>query len=98
MASIYTSPAGEDAVMALYNAVLTRWPVPYTTMHLPTRHGTTFVISSGDHTDPPLVLLHGAGTNATRWRDPSASRRWCCSAQVASFPTSGRLWLVRSHC
>jgi pimeloyl-ACP methyl ester carboxylesterase len=64
---IYRSPAGEQAVMALYDAALARWPVPYTPLHIPTRHGTTFVIASGDAAAPPLVLLHGAGTNSSMW-------------------------------
>ena len=65
--SIYKSPAGEQAVMALYDAWLTRWPVPYTALHVPTRHGRTFIIASGEETAPPLVLLHGAGTNSMMW-------------------------------
>jgi pimeloyl-ACP methyl ester carboxylesterase len=67
MPSIYRSPAGEHAIMALYDSWLTRWPVPYTPLHVPTRHGMTFVIASGDAAAPPLVLLHGAGTNSTIW-------------------------------
>jgi pimeloyl-ACP methyl ester carboxylesterase len=67
MRSIYTSPAGERAVMALYDSLLTRWPVPYTALNVPTRHGSTFVIASGAESAPPLVLLHGAGTNSTMW-------------------------------
>jgi pimeloyl-ACP methyl ester carboxylesterase len=65
--SIYKSPAGERAVMALYDSLLTRWPVPYTTLNVPSRHGSTFVIASGEETAPPLVLLHGAGTNSAMW-------------------------------
>jgi pimeloyl-ACP methyl ester carboxylesterase len=67
MRSIYTSPTGEQAVMALYDSLLSRWPVPYTTLNIPTRHGSTFVIASGAESAPPLVLLHGAGTNSTVW-------------------------------
>jgi pimeloyl-ACP methyl ester carboxylesterase len=67
MKSIYKSPAGERAVMALYDSLLTRWPVPYATLSVPTRHGSTFVIASGAESAPPLVLIHGAGTNSTMW-------------------------------
>lgn len=66
-ASIYKSPAGQRAIMAFYDAVLARWPVPHQTRALPTRHGSTFVISSGAEAAPPLVLLHGAGSNAVAW-------------------------------
>ncbi len=67
MQPIYTSAAGEQVVMVLYDSLLRRWPVPYTTLNIPTRHGNTFVIASGEEAAPPLVLLHGAGTNSTMW-------------------------------
>jgi pimeloyl-ACP methyl ester carboxylesterase len=53
--------------MALYDAALTRWPVPHSTLSLPTRHGSTFVVASGAESAPPLLLLHGAGTNSAMW-------------------------------
>jgi pimeloyl-ACP methyl ester carboxylesterase len=67
--SIYRSPAGEKVVMDLYESVLARWPVPHETRMIPTRHGETFVIISGDATHPPLVLLHGAAGNSATWGD-----------------------------
>ncbi len=65
--SIYKSAAGEQEIMTLYDAVLARWPVAYETFRLPTRHGETFVIASGEPSAPPLVLLHGAVSNAVSW-------------------------------
>jgi len=65
--SIYKSPAGERAVMTLYDSMLARWPVPYKALNIPTRHGDTFVIASGKESAPPLVLLHGAGSNSAVW-------------------------------
>jgi pimeloyl-ACP methyl ester carboxylesterase len=65
--SIYKSPAGEREIMALYEAVLARWPVAHETFTLPTRHGETFVIASGEKSALPLVLLHGSASNATSW-------------------------------
>lgn len=67
MSSIYKSLAGEQAVRTLYDGVLTHWPVPHETRTVPTRHGDTFVIASGDAAAPSLVLLHGAGTNSAMW-------------------------------
>jgi len=64
---IYKSPEGKEAVMALYDSFLESWPVPYETMTVATRHGQTFVIASGPQSAPPLLLLHGAGSNATMW-------------------------------
>lgn len=65
--SIYKSPAGERVVMDLYDQALARWPVPYEEHTIPTRHGDTYVISSGEPDAPAMVLLHGAGTNSAIW-------------------------------
>ena len=65
--SIYKSPAGKSQIMALYEAFLAHWPVPCQTFTLPTRHGETFVIASGERSAPPLVLLHGSASNAVSW-------------------------------
>jgi pimeloyl-ACP methyl ester carboxylesterase len=67
VAEIYRSRAGEDAVHAMYRAVLQRWPVPYRHVMVITREGATSVIVSGDAGAAPMVLFHGAGTNATAW-------------------------------
>ena len=47
--------------------MLARWPVPFEPLTLPTRHGPTFVIASGEAGKPPLVLLHGSASNAVSW-------------------------------
>lgn len=65
--TIYKTPQGEQIIMTLYDAALARWPVAYETRMVATRHGETFVISSGDEAAPPLLLLHGAGTNSAMW-------------------------------
>jgi pimeloyl-ACP methyl ester carboxylesterase len=65
--SIYKSKAGKKEIMALYDAVLARWPVAHEAFLLPTRHGDTFVIASGEKSAPPLVLLHGSTSNAASW-------------------------------
>jgi pimeloyl-ACP methyl ester carboxylesterase len=65
--SIYKSPEGKQEIMALYDAALARWPVPYDELRIPTRHGETFVIASGEPSAPPLVLLHGSASNAVSW-------------------------------
>ena len=65
--SIYKSAEGENAIMAWYDAMMAKWPVPYKTRSISTRHGDTFVLSCGKVGAPPLVLLHGAGTNSVMW-------------------------------
>lgn len=47
--------------------MLASWPVKHETQIVSTRHGSTFVIVSGECSADPLVLLHGAGTNSTMW-------------------------------
>lgn len=64
---VYKSPAGKKKIMALYDTALKRWLVSYQTQILPTRHGDTFVIASGEKNAPPLLLLHGSASNAVSW-------------------------------
>lgn len=65
--SVFKSPDGERAIMATYDELLSRWPVPYGALRVPTRHGETFVITAGDPALPPLVLLHAASANSASW-------------------------------
>jgi pimeloyl-ACP methyl ester carboxylesterase len=65
--SIYKSAAGQQAMMDLYDSFLARWPVPYEALTVPTRHGSTFVVASGDASAPPLVLLHGMSMSSAMW-------------------------------
>ena len=65
--SIYKSPEGQEAIMAFYDSVLTQWPAANEKLTIPTRHGDTFVVASGEETLPPLVLVHGSSTNSAMW-------------------------------
>jgi len=65
--TIYKSSEGYTALMAFYDANLKRWPVPYECLTVPTRHGETHLIASGEPDAPPLVLIRGAGGNALLW-------------------------------
>ncbi|NMB88132.1 MAG: alpha/beta hydrolase [Chloroflexi bacterium] len=65
--AIYTSIQGQAEIMSLYQAALDAWPVPYQTRTVPTRCGDTFVLTCGDKACPPLLLIHGASSNATAW-------------------------------
>jgi pimeloyl-ACP methyl ester carboxylesterase len=67
MAAIYKTEAGGRALARRYSELLTRWPVANEQLHLATSQGETFVIASGDKAAPPLVLLHGAGSNSLSW-------------------------------
>ena len=71
--SIYKSDAGRQAVEQRYRETLARWPVPNRQLVVPTRHGDTFIVDSGDAGAPPMVLLHGSGANASMWMHDVAS-------------------------
>ncbi|MTE13875.1 alpha/beta fold hydrolase [Nocardia aurantiaca] len=68
MSAIYKSEAGRAAIAARYREVLRQWPVPAEHLHIPTREGDTFVLASGPQDAPPVVLLHGSGSNNSAWR------------------------------
>lgn len=65
--TIFRSGEGREKIIAFYDSVLRTWPVKYETITVPTRHGNTFIIASGDKNLHPLILLHGPASNATSW-------------------------------
>ncbi len=65
--SNYKTEQGEKNVLSLYDKVLASWPVPHEEQRIDTRHGETFVITSGTAGAPPLLLLHGSCSNAVSW-------------------------------
>jgi pimeloyl-ACP methyl ester carboxylesterase len=67
MTAIYTSPDGARAIEERYRGLLAGWPVPAEHLRVPTREGETFVVASGPPDAPPLVLLHGSGSNTLMW-------------------------------
>ncbi len=64
---IYTSPESQARCLAVYEAALAQWPVPYEQLDLPTRFGNTHIITCGDPASSPLVLLHGQWASAVMW-------------------------------
>jgi pimeloyl-ACP methyl ester carboxylesterase len=67
MTAIYKSEEGACAVQERYGKFLSRWPVPNQQLRIPTSHGETFIVASGDQQAPPLLLLHGSAANSTMW-------------------------------
>jgi pimeloyl-ACP methyl ester carboxylesterase len=65
--SNFKTAAGEAKYIAAYNATLTLWPVPYESLQIATRWGSTHVLASGPPDAPPLMLLHGMNLSATMW-------------------------------
>ena len=67
MSSAYRSPEARRKVIASYDAILARWPVAFESRMLPVSQGETHVLVCGAEEAAPLVILHGAGGNATMW-------------------------------
>ena len=63
----FRSEQARERYLAHYDAVSRRWPVPSTTMIVPTSYGRTFVRVSGPADGPPLVLLPGGGSSLLMW-------------------------------
>lgn len=66
-ADAYRSPEVRRKVIASYDALLAKWPIPFESRMLPASQGQTHVLVCGPAEAAPLVLLHGAGGNATMW-------------------------------
>ncbi len=65
--SQYKSEKARDKAFASHDSILARWPVPYETRFVETGLGRTHLMTYGSNDAPPLVLIHGHGTNATMW-------------------------------
>ena len=66
--SIYKSPDIKAQFMAIYNAKMKDWPVPYEDAFVGTRYGKVHVIVSGIAGAPSLLLLHASGTSSWSWK------------------------------
>jgi pimeloyl-ACP methyl ester carboxylesterase len=67
MAKIYRTPEGGEIIRERYRQILGFWPAPSEQMTIATSQGETFVMACGDRRAPPLVLLHGSGSNSAVW-------------------------------
>ncbi|MEI6874749.1 MAG: alpha/beta fold hydrolase [Spirochaetota bacterium] len=65
--TIWKSPALAAALLERYDRALESFPLPAETRVVPTGAGKTFVLVAGPSGAPPLVLLHGTGSNSLMW-------------------------------
>ncbi len=74
--TIYKSEAGAALLRERYLDALEAWPG--SRAKAPTPEGETFVLISGPAEAPPLVLLHGSGSNSAEWvaRNPALTRHF----------------------
>ena len=83
---IYKSEAGREAIAALYDRLLAQWPAPLEQVFVRTRHGETFVARWGNPAGPPLVLLHGSGSNSATWMGDAAAYAEQCQVYAVDIP------------
>jgi len=60
MASLFTSAAGKEAILGLYDQKLAGLPFPCESLYVETSFGETHLLRTGDPKHPPLVLVHGS--------------------------------------
>jgi hypothetical protein len=58
---VFVTEENRAKLMAIYDAGLRHWPVPFETFFVDTRFGRTHVIGSGDPAAPPLLMTHPDG-------------------------------------
>ncbi|QJE98848.1 alpha/beta fold hydrolase [Luteolibacter luteus] len=86
---VYRSPEARAKVFASYDRILAAWPVPHEILWLDAAQGRTHGIVCGPSGAAPLVLLHGAGGNATMWFN--AIERLAARRRVYAFDIPGDL-------
>ena len=65
--SIYKSEAHRERLMALYDAKLADWPVPFESRMIDTEYGKIHVIVSGPKDAPPIMLINASALSAWSW-------------------------------
>jgi pimeloyl-ACP methyl ester carboxylesterase len=68
----YTRPEGYHAMMDWYQRGVSALAVQTVSRFVETRFGLTHVLTAGDPTKPPLLLVHGINVNALNWRSQLA--------------------------
>ena len=63
--SVFKSEALRDKFRAHYSQVLSQ--LPFEQRYISTKFGQTFMITAGEDTNPPVILLHGSCSNSAFW-------------------------------
>ena len=63
--SVFKTEAGRDKMRAYYNQVLSRFP--FGQQYVETTFGQTFMLTAGQESNPPVILLHGSCSNSAFW-------------------------------
>jgi pimeloyl-ACP methyl ester carboxylesterase len=73
---VFKSEKGYEKMMSLYTEYLSKWPIPYQEIDVETSWGKTHIIKSGLNNKKPLIVLHGAGSNAALTCLPELARNY----------------------
>jgi pimeloyl-ACP methyl ester carboxylesterase len=65
---VFPNAAARDAILAIYDAKLATWPVPFEELDVRTTYGATHVIAAGRRDAPPLLLVHMAASSSFIWK------------------------------
>ncbi len=63
--SVFKTEAGRDKVRAYYSQVLGQFP--FGQQYADTTYGKTFMLTAGQESNPPIILLHGSCSNSAFW-------------------------------
>ena len=63
----FRSDAARERFLGAYDRAVATWPAPPEQVDVPTRYGTTHVLSSGAGSATPIVLLPGIAVSAASW-------------------------------
>lgn len=63
--SVFKSKEGRDKFRAYYGNVLSQFP--FKQRYIETNFGQTFILSAGQESNPPIILLHGSCSNSAFW-------------------------------
>ncbi len=63
--SVFKTEAGRDKFRAYYNQLLSQFP--FGQQFIKTTFGQTFILTAGQESNPPVILLHGSCSNSAFW-------------------------------
>lgn len=86
LSKLYVTEAGHARMMAWYEAELAHIQVPHERVFVPTRFGSTHVITAGDPLNFPVVLVHGININASVWRQQIDGLALFCRVYAPDVP------------
>jgi pimeloyl-ACP methyl ester carboxylesterase len=81
--SHFRGPRERAQFLAAYDSVMRSWPIPFEERYVETASGQTHLVVCGNHSAPPLVLLHAASATSAMW-----------SPLIAAFGSSYRCYCI----